>query len=438
MKDTTPSYNLKVIVRETGIKPDTLRAWERRYDLPTPERTPGGHRLYSPRDLEIVKWLMAREQEGLRISQAVKLWRDLVESGEDPLQDMVGPPPGTTFAPDTAIEDLATLRDAWVQASLRFDEDGAEQQLAHALARHSPEVVAIELLQKGVSEVGRMWYEGKATVQQEHFASAMALRRINALLAAAPPPIRNELVYLGCPPEEEHAFPLLMLTLLLRYRGWHASYLGANVPVEQLESAFATARPALFVMAAQTLPAAASTLKMARFLQEQGVPLAYGGFIFNQIPALRERMPGFFLGDGLADAAARIAEILMSKPEMPAGTTMPDEYRQALACFEHDHLLLAGRVWKIMKSHGIADRHLRLANEHLGRGIRAALTFGDMDLVDHEIGWVRQLISNHEMPPAALRGYLDVYHEVAQEVLDDRCQPVLDWLAAVRRNDSRR
>ncbi|MDT8304441.1 MAG: MerR family transcriptional regulator [Anaerolineae bacterium] len=430
MKDTTPSYNLKVIVRETGIKPDTLRAWERRYNLPVPDRTPGGHRLYSPRDLEIVKWLMAREQEGMRISQAVQLFRDLVESGDEPLQEMVAPPPGTSFVPDTAVGDLAALRDAWVQASLRFDEDAAEQQVVHALARHAPELVSLELLQKGVSEMGQLWYEGKATVQQEHFASAMALRRVNALLAAAPPPIRSQLVYLACPPGEEHAFPLLLLALLLRYRGWHATYLGANVPLEQLESALQAARPALFVMAAQTLPAAATTLEMARFLQEREVPLAYGGFIYSRLPQLQERMPGFFLGDGLPEAAARIAEILMSEPEMPAGTPLADPYRATLACFERDHRLLAGRVWQIMRSQDMPERHLRMANEHLGRGIRAALAFGDINLVDHEIGWVRQLLDNHEIPAEALGGYLQVYHQVAQDLLGDDCRPILDWLAA--------
>ena len=47
-----PAFNLKVIIHETGIKADTLRAWERRYDLPQPARTAGGHRLYSSYDIK--------------------------------------------------------------------------------------------------------------------------------------------------------------------------------------------------------------------------------------------------------------------------------------------------------------------------------------------------------------------------------------------------
>ncbi len=68
-----PIYNLKAVVQETGIKPDTLRAWERRYGLPEPQRTASGHRLYTDRDVATLKWLVARQDDGLTISRAVAL-----------------------------------------------------------------------------------------------------------------------------------------------------------------------------------------------------------------------------------------------------------------------------------------------------------------------------------------------------------------------------
>ena len=55
--DSEPTYNLKAVVRETGLKPDTVRVWERRYGLPQPERTAGGHRLYSQQDISILIYL---------------------------------------------------------------------------------------------------------------------------------------------------------------------------------------------------------------------------------------------------------------------------------------------------------------------------------------------------------------------------------------------
>lgn len=431
MNETTPRYNLKVIVRETGINAATLRAWERRYELPMPERTAGGHRLYSQRDLETVKWLMAREQEGLRIGQAVELWRELEDNGQDPLSRPAIAPPGARAVTDAALEDLTNLRRAWVAACLAFDEEMADRQVVHALARHAPEQVVIELLQKGLSNVGRLWYEGQATVQQEHFASGVALRRVNALLAAAPAPIRKETVLLACPPGEEHVFPLLLLTLLLRYRGLPASFLGANVPIPQLEHALQNTRPDLFVIAAQTLPAAATALHMAHFLSDHDTRMAYGGLVFSRLPALRDKMPGIFLGDNLQAAVQEISTALGEKPRPPAAEPVPQQYRRALACFDRHRAVLESHVTRSLQPDGVAPRHLAIANRHLGDGIRAALAFGDMSLIAYELDWIRQLLANHDFPTDPLTHYLQTYQQVAREHLDPDCQPILDWLATV-------
>jgi DNA-binding transcriptional MerR regulator len=431
MRDTKPSYNLKVIVRETGIKPDTLRAWERRYNLPAPQRTEGGHRLYSQRDVAMIKWLLARQAEGLSISHAVQLWRDMEATGRDPLLATATPQPVEEVASATAAADLATLREAWLRACLEFDEAVAEQQLGQALARHAPEIVCLEVMQKGLAHIGRLWYENQATVQQEHFVAAVALRRVNALLAAAPPASRSQLVYLACPPQEEHAFPLLLLALLLRYRGWPVAYFGANVPLAQMESALQATRPALVVLAAQTLPAAAETLAMARFLQAHQTRPAYGGGIFNRLPALRQQMPGYFLGETLPAAAASVTEILTAGPAMPAGTPASAAYGHMLATFDRQRRLIEGQVWQSLPAEGWSEAHLRLANRHLAQNIRAALALGDLSLVNDEIAWVKQLLSNYHIPLDFLTRYLTVYAQVAREHLDQSCRLIIEWLAAV-------
>ncbi|HMN28092.1 MAG TPA: B12-binding domain-containing protein, partial [Caldilineaceae bacterium] len=87
-------------------------------------------------------------------------------------------------------DNLAQLREAWLTACLNFDEQTAERVLAQAFALFTVEVVCIELLQRGLAAVGNGWYAAKFTVQQEHFASALATRRLEALLAATPAPTR--------------------------------------------------------------------------------------------------------------------------------------------------------------------------------------------------------------------------------------------------------
>jgi DNA-binding transcriptional MerR regulator len=422
-----PIYNLKVILRETGIKSDTLRAWERRYNLPLPKRTAGGHRLYSQRDLETVKWLMERQAEGLSISRAVQLWRDIEANNLDPLHVMAPPAPVIVPVPGeaTALEadaEVTRFREAWIQACLDFDEVGADQQLIMALARYAPEQVCLQVIQKGLSQIGQLWYENKATVQQEHVASLVALRRINALVTAAPPPYREQLVYLICPPHEEHTFPLMLLELMLRNRGWPVTNFGADVPLAQMERALQGSRPSLVVLSAQTLWTAAEALAMARFFTENQIPVAYGGYIFNQSPRLRVQMSGYFLGETMEESVATIAGILMSRQPAPEGQTVSPAYQAALAAFERDRWLIEGRVGQTVESEGWPTMYL--AND-----IRAALAFGDMNLIDRNLEWVRELLAHHQVPQEFLRRYLLVYSQVAREQLDEAGAPLIEWLA---------
>ena len=67
-----PIFNMKAMVQQTGIAAPTLRAWERRYTILSPERTQNDYRLYSERDIAIIRWLKERVDAGMSISQAVR------------------------------------------------------------------------------------------------------------------------------------------------------------------------------------------------------------------------------------------------------------------------------------------------------------------------------------------------------------------------------
>ncbi len=257
----TPTFNLKVVLKETGIAADTLRAWERRYGLPMPERTPGGHRLYSQHDIEIVKWLMAKQSEGLSISHAVDLWNELSASGQDPLP---APIEQTISIPSA---NLGAVRQAWLEACLDFNESAAEQVLNQAFALYPFETVCVEVLQHGLHEIGEMWYHAKSTVQQEHFTSALAQRRLDALIAAAAPPTRPQTILIGCTVNEQHTFTPLLFTLLLRRRGLKVVYLGANVPIQRFNETLQTIKPNLIILSAQQLQTANGLRETAEQLQ---------------------------------------------------------------------------------------------------------------------------------------------------------------------------
>ena len=103
-----PYFNLKAVVQQTGLKPDTLRAWERRYGLPTPERSAGGHRLYTRHDMDTIKWLRARQREGLSIKRAVDLWRQLESKGQDLQPQIIISPPklSLTVSPEDGVKHI--------------------------------------------------------------------------------------------------------------------------------------------------------------------------------------------------------------------------------------------------------------------------------------------------------------------------------------------
>jgi DNA-binding transcriptional MerR regulator len=427
----TPVYNLKAVVRDTGIKPDTLRAWERRYGVPAPHRTPSGHRLYSQRDIAMLRWLLARQEEGLSISRAVELWRRLQDEEQNGAAEVHGSPASAALpGADLHADLLSVMRDQWVEACLQFDERTAEQTLAQAFALFPIEAVLLQVIQRGLALIGDLWYKGRATVQQEHFASALAVRRVEVMLSAAPPPTRPGRILIGCPPEEEHSFVPLLLALLMRRRGWDVVYLGANVPVSNLEATLATTRPALVVLAAQQLITAAGLLDMALLLLRERVPLAFGGLIFNRLPELRRIVPGSFLGEQLDGAVAQVERIMTNLQVQPAERIVGAEAREALLHFRERQAAIEAGVWTRFEGFALPPRLLAAANDRFGRHIAAALALGNMEYLAADMEWIEGLLLHHVgLQPEQVEVYVGAYLAAARRVLDERGRPVLQWLA---------
>jgi DNA-binding transcriptional MerR regulator len=427
----TPTFNMKAVVQETGLKPDTVRAWERRYGLPMPERTEGKHRLYSQRDIETLKWLVARQQEGLSISHAVELYHRLESEGQDPLL-VGGQPVGMIdIAPRVSLKsgaNLDDLRQAWLKACMSYDESTADGILAEAFAMYQPEQVCFEILQRGLQEIGEGWYEGSVSVQQEHFASELAMRRLEAMVAANPPPTRSGRILVGCPAGEEHTFGPLLTTLILRRQGWEVIYLGANVPMDRLEATLESTRPQLVIFIAQQLLTAASLLQVAWRLQEQMTQLAYGGRIFNQIPELRKRIPGHFLGQELEGVADTVENILTRPLAMPVVEPISEEFEQTLSHFREQQAAIESTVWKILEPEGFTYSSMHEANNFLAQKIAAALYLGDLSFLSVEIGWLSGLLHHREMESLLLPLYLEAYKKSITQNMDKRNEPILEWL----------
>lgn len=424
-------YNLKAVVMETGLKPPTIRAWERRYGMPQPQRTAGGHRLYSQHDIDSLKWLVARQAEGMSISHAVELWRTLTAQGEDPLSEqaplvasktpaMTTPPSGT---------EIAELRQEWVAACLAFDRQTAEQVLARAFALFPPEVVSVELLQAGLSEVGNLWYEGDASVQQEHFTSAMSVQRMEMLIASAPPPMRPERIIVASAQDDYHVFSPLLLTYLLRRRGWDVLYLGADVPAAELEETVTQANPHVLIFSSQLLTTAASLVDITSTLAGYDVAIGYGGIVFDMMPQLQKRIPAHYLGPTIEGAVPVIEQLVQNQPAAPT-IHKPDEiYNQALEQFNQRRSLIESDVWSSFAAAGKLTDQLGEINLEMAGIINAALKFGDSSILNSDMEWIHFLMTSYRLTEQEVHEYIDAYYQAAKVHLGDSAQMIVNWLA---------
>lgn len=298
-----PRYNTKAVAQETGVPADTFRAWERRYGIPRPQRTDGGHRLYSERDIATIRWLRDRTAEGLTISQAIALMNDGNESNLSWLNTAV----------DTEPHTWERLNSRLVAALTDYDATRAEQILGEAFALYPVEDVFLKLVQPVMVEIGEQWHAGKITVTAEHFATQFIRRKLSGLFNTYNITEGRGLVLVACAPSEQHDLGALMLAVFLVRRGWQVIYLGPEVPLRDLLETVRKLQPDMVAMSASTTETATQLLETGRAILSLPPPtphFAYGGRAFNLNPVLTQKMPGIFLGHDALEAVDNVAEIL--------------------------------------------------------------------------------------------------------------------------------
>lgn len=210
--------------RRVGVSVESLRAWERRYGLLAPSRTPGGFRLYGENDVARVVAMRNHLDHGLSAAEAARL----------ALAEQLDTRPSTP-GPVTDSRDLAEALD-------RYDEVAAHRALDGLLATLTLDVVLADVLMPYLHDLGERWERGEVSVAQEHFASNLVHGRLTALTRFWD---RGEgrRALLACAEGERHDLPLIGFGLALRTHGWRIGYLGADTPVVSLVEAARTLAP---------------------------------------------------------------------------------------------------------------------------------------------------------------------------------------------------
>ena len=209
------------------------------------------------------------------------------------------------------------------------------------------------------------------------------------MIASAPSPTRPGKIIIALPAGEEHEVAPLMLNLLLRYTGWDVVYLGANVPIIQLESTLERTNPEMVILSAHLLPAAASLLETAAFINKYNIPLAFGGAIFNRLPQIRERIPGFFIGEDVEEAVRSVETIILQKLPTPTVQAVPPQVRRTQSAFQTNLADIEALLQQKMRDNDISLSALNCYNNYFAEYINAALSLGDLHYASRDIQWVK-------------------------------------------------
>jgi MerR family transcriptional regulator, light-induced transcriptional regulator len=218
--------------RRSGVSPELLRAWERRYDLLRPERSSGGLRLYSEEDLERVRAMQRHIAAGVAAREAAVL--------------ATQPAPQATAA---TVFDAQMARAGLRRTLEAFDEPGSQAVFDSLLAVATVDTLLSEVVLPYLREVGERWERGEVSIAQEHFASSLLRGRLLGL-ARGWGRGGGPRALLACPPGEQHDLGLIAFGLALRERGWRIDYLGTDTPIESIAEAAATIEPELLVVSA--------------------------------------------------------------------------------------------------------------------------------------------------------------------------------------------
>jgi DNA-binding transcriptional MerR regulator/methylmalonyl-CoA mutase cobalamin-binding subunit len=319
---TTPLYNIKAVVQATRISPSTLRAWERRYNMCHPERSESGYRLYSDRDIAVIRWLKAQVDAGMSISQAVAWLQNLTTDGASTEVAQLPDPTGRAHEASPSlvasgqVQNFGLLKDQLLTSLLEYDENSAELTLANAFALYPLEQVGDGVITPVMVEIGERWHRGELSVTSEHYATAYLLQRLAAILRSVPNGVSSPILWVACAPSEKHEMGAMLLTINLRRAGYQVRYLGQDLLSEDLVEEVSRQQPAMILFSASSVESAAKLRAVCAGLVELDPPrpiIGYGGRIFNLHPELRNHVTGVFLGATAAEAVEGVGELLADR-----------------------------------------------------------------------------------------------------------------------------
>lgn len=228
-------YSIKDLENYTQIKAHTLRIWEQRYNLLTPKRTDTNIRYYSDEDLKKLLNVNLLYSNGLKISKIAKLTEEEILNE---VQHLIK---------EDHQQDLPEI-DKLIISVTAMDTDGLHQQLEDYYQKYGIEKMYESIIIPVLIKIGKLWQVNALSIGHEHLFSNI-LRDFFILKIQGVEQRNNSgkkaLLFLH--EHEEHELSLLFYHYLLKSNGYNCFYLGACVPIEDLQQSVEQIQPEILI-----------------------------------------------------------------------------------------------------------------------------------------------------------------------------------------------
>lgn len=235
-------YPIRTVSTLTGVNAITLRAWERRYGLIKPRRTPKGHRLYTTRDIELINRIVTLLDKGVSISQVPEALRHQKSTVV------------TTAESAGETDTWKRYRERMIDAVIRFDESALEAAYNEVLSLYPIDIVTHHLLIPVLRELGERWVSAEGSISEEHFFGTYMRNKLGARFHHRNLSNRGPRLLACCLPGENHEIGLLLFALAAHDNGFRITLLGANMPLVDLPATLKRAHCDALVLSASIEP----------------------------------------------------------------------------------------------------------------------------------------------------------------------------------------